>query len=449
MSEHYPPGPPNRPFGSNHLRAIRNGLVGFGAGLQREFGDVVHFRLGSMDCYQLTHPDQVHDVLVHKARKFRKPKRLKQVFGRFEGNGLVLSEGEFWARQRRLVQPAFQPSLLASHAEIVVAAATATIERWGARAEFDFAAAMTRLALIIVTRSLFSATVEDDVDCLAIAVDSIQRWSMLELNRIVATPRWFPLLGHREPRYAIRFLDQLIRRIVRQRRASREPRNDLLGRLLAAVDTEGDGQGMTERQLRDELVTLLLAGHETTGAALTWAGWLLACYPEIQERLAASVGEVLGPRPATFHDLPVLRFVEMAFKEAMRLHPPVYFFSREVADPVEVAGYLMRPGSQVFLFPYITQRDPRWFPNPQVFDPWRFEPDRESQRPALAWFPFGAGPRACIGRGFALMEGTLILASLLQTYRLTISAEQEEPMPEWQLSLHPRGGIRLVAERRA
>ncbi len=174
--------------------------------------------------------------------------------------------------------------------------------------------------------------------------------------------------------YAIRFLDQLVRRIVRQRRASREPRDDLLGRLLAAVDTEGDGQGMTERQLRDELVTLLLAGHETTGAALTWAGWLLASYPEIQERLAAGVGEVLGPRTANFADLPGLRHVEMAFKEAMRLHPPVYFFSREVADPVEVAGYPMRPGSQVFLFPYLTQRDPRWFPDPKLFDPWRFGP---------------------------------------------------------------------------
>ncbi len=448
MSVRYPPGPPNRPFGSNHLQAIRHDLVAFGAGLQREFGDVVHFRLGSMDCYQVTHPDQIHEVLIQKARKFRKPKRLKQVFGRFEGNGLVLSEGELWARQRRLLQPAFQPSALTAHAEVVAAAATATIAQWGDRAEFDFAAAMTRLALSIVTRSLFSATVEDD-DRLASAMDSIQRWSMRELNRIVALPRWFPLLGHPEPRYAMRFLNQLIERIVRQRRASREARADLLGRLLAAVDTEGDGQGMSERQLRDELVTLLLAGHETTGASLTWAGWLLASYPEIQERLAASVRDALGARPASFPDLPGLHSVEMAFKEAMRLHPPVYFFSREVADPVDVAGYPMRPGSQIFLFPYLTQRDPRWFPDPEVFDPWRFEPERESQRPVLAWFPFGAGPRACIGRGFALMEGTLILATVLQNYRLTVAPEQAEPIPEWQLSLHPRGGIRLVAERRA
>jgi len=448
MLENDPPGPPNRPFGSNHLQAIRNDLVGFGAGLQREFGDVVHFRLGSMDCYQLTHPDQIHEVLVLKARKFRKPKRLKQVFGRFEGNGLVLSEGELWARQRRLMQPAFQPSALAAHAEIVVAAATETMDQWGDQAGFDFAAVMRQLALNIVTRSLFSATVQHDDDRLAIAVDTIQRWSMRELNRIVATPRWLPLIGHPEPRRAMRFLDQLVRRIVRQRRANQETRDDLLGRLLAAVDTEGDGQGMTERQLRDELVTLLLAGHETTGAALTWAGWLLASYPEIQERLAASVGAALGPRPATFQDLPGLRSVEMAFKEAMRLYPPVYFFSREVGEPVEVAGYLMRPGSQVFLFPYLTQRDPRWFPDPEAFEPRRFEPDRESQRPALAWFPFGAGPRACIGRAFALMEGTLILATLLQTYRLTIAPEQQEPIPEWQLSLHPKGGIRLVVERR-
>ncbi len=447
MPDEYPPGPPNRPFGSNHLKAIRHDLVGFGAELQREFGDIVHFRLGSMDCYQLTHPDQIHEVLIQKSRRFKKPKRLKQVFSRFEGNGLVLSDGEFWSRQRRLMQTAFQPSVLSLHAEIVVAAATAMLRKWASRAELDFAAEMAQLALIIVAQSLFSANVDDDFSSLAAAMNSIQSWSMRELKQVVATPRWFPLLGRSE-RHAIRYLEDLIQRIVQQRRACREPRDDLLGRLLIALDSVGDGQGMTGRQLRDEMITLLLAGHETTGAALTWSGWLLATHPEIQERLSADTQKLLKDRTATFADLPHLGTVEMAFKEVMRLYPPVYFFSREVAEPVEIAGYVMRPGSQAFLFPYLTQRDPRWFPQPEVFDPWRFEPSRESQRPALAWFPFGAGPRACIGRGFAVMEGTLILTSLLRNYRLSRIAEKDEPILEWQLSLHPRGGLRLVAERR-
>ncbi len=191
------------------------------------------------------------------------------------------------------------------------------------------------------------------------------------------------------------------------------------------------------------MVTLLLAGHETIAAGLTWAVWLLAGCPEVQDRVANEVQETLGGREPTFADLPRLAAVEQAFKEALRLYPPVYTFSREAAQTAMVAGCEIRPGSQVFLYPFLTQRDPRWFPDPERFEPLRFAPPSEERLPPCAWFPFGAGPRACVGRGFALMEGTLILASVLRQYRLERAAGQGEPELVWQLSLHPKVGPRI------
>jgi cytochrome P450 len=205
---------------------------------------------------------------------------------------------------------------------------------------------------------------------------------------------------------------------------------------------------LNERQIRDELVTLLVAGYETTGVAITWAGWLLAFHPEIQERISNEVRSILGARTPGFDDLPRLRSVEMVLKEAMRLFPPVYFFSREVAEPVEVGGCMMRPFSQVFLSPYLTHRDARWFPDPTVFDPWRFTVEKERELPSCAWFPFGAGPRACIGRGIAMMEGTLVLATLMQRYRLEPAPGQSEPAIECEFSMHPKGSLRMSVTQR-
>jgi cytochrome P450 len=402
--------------------------------------------LGPHSCFQLVHPDHIHEVLVRQAKKFRKPARLKQVFGRFEGNGLVVSDGEFWARQRRLVQPAFAPAQSAGYAADIVRLAADLIDRWGAPTEIDFAAQMRRLTLAVVAKTLFSTSIEDDVVRLGEAVDAIQEWSMRELNRVVALPRWLPLFGQPRARRGLAFIDVLVRRIVRARQASDGGPDDLLAHLLEAVDSEGDCQGMSDRQLRDELVTLLLAGHDTQAAALTWAGWLLACHPDIQDRAAQEVRSALGERLPQVADLPRLAYVEQVFKETLRLCPPIYFFSREAAEPVEVGGYTLPPSSQVFLSPYLTQHDERWFPDPERFDPLRFSPENERRMRACAWFPFGAGPRACVGRGFAMLEGTLILAVALQRCRLRPAAGQGEPRRLWQLSLHPQGGLCLAVQ---
>ncbi|MFM9960889.1 MAG: cytochrome P450 [Planctomycetaceae bacterium] len=476
MSHRYPPGPLNDTFGTRHLAAMRDDLMGFCSRLQRQYGDVAWFRLGPFDCYHLTHPDQVHEVLVEKARSFRKPTRLKQVFGRFEGQGLVVSDGEFWLRQRRLVQPAFLPSRMETLVAPITELVSQMLGQWGEATTIDFAAEMRRLTLRIVARTLFSTSVDDAVEPLGEAVDVIQQWSMREMNRVMIWPTWLPLFGQPRVQAALAFVDSVVRRIIRERRAcvdletrpsgsglindsqplpdgrgsktSPSRGADLLSQLLNAVDADGNGRRMSDRQLRDEMVTLLLAGHETSAAALTWTGWLLATHADEQERIAHEVRSVLGTRVPEFNDLPRLVSVERAFQESLRLYPPVYFLSREAAEPVRIAGFPLRPNSQVFLNPYLTQRDPRWFPEPERFDPRRFTPECEQGRSTSAWFPFGAGPRACVGRGLAMLEGTLVIADILQQYRLRPAAGQGGPTPEWQLSLHPEGGLRLNAERR-
>jgi cytochrome P450 len=425
------------------MRAMRRDLIGFCAGLKHDYGDVVRFRLGPVSFLLLSHPDQIHEALVLKARSFRKPSRVRNVFGRFQGDGLFVSDGEQWARQRRLLQSAFQPSRLRTYSATITECAATMIDRWGQHAEVDFQAEMMRLALVVVTRALFSTSSDDVADRLAEAVAAINRWSIRELTGVFCTPRWLPLLGQSEIRRAISLVNSVMERMIDQRIRSPGMHDDLLDRLLAAGEPESDVRRLTRRQIRDELVTLLFAGHDTSGVAMTWTGWLLAVRGDIQKRLSDEVRTVVGTRMPDVDDLPRLRGVEMAFKEAMRLFPPVYFFSREVASTVEIGGCTMQPGGQVFLCPYLTQRDPRWFPDPTRFDPWRFTPENEQRRPACAWFPFGAGPRACIGRGFSLMEGTLIFATLLQRCRLEPVPGQGEPAVECQLSLHPRGGTRL------
>ena len=438
----------NDTFGMRHLAAMRDDLMVFCSQLQREHGDVAWFRLGPFDCFHLTHPDHVHEVLVEKGKSFRKPTRLKQVFGRFEGQGLVVSDGDLWLRQRRLVQPAFLPAQMAAFVEPITELTREMLGQWGDTTTIDFAAEMRRLTLRIVVRTLFSTSVDDAVEPLGEAVDVIQHWSMREMNRVMPWPTWLPLFGQPRVRAALKFVDSLVRRIIRERRASPYRGADLLSQLLNAVDAEGNGRGMSDRQLRDEMVTLLLAGHETSAAALTWSGWLLATHTNEQDRIADDVRSVLDERPAEFADLPRLVPVERAFQESLRLYPPVYFLSREVAEPVQIAGFHLRPKSQVFLNPYLTQRDPRWFPEPEQFDPQRFTPECEHDRPACAWFPFGAGPRGCVGRSLAMLEGTLVLAAILQQFRLQPAAGQGEPTSEWQLSLHPQGGLRLSVQRR-
>ncbi len=444
MTQLYPPGPKNSFWGLRHVARLRRDLLGFSAELVRDHGDVVYYRIGPVANYQLTHPDHIQEVLARQSHRFHRPTRMKRVWRKFEGGGLVLDEGAFWLRQRRLVQPAFGPEALRRYADVMAGLARDMVARWEGRPEIEASAEMARLTLEVVARTLFGAELSAQAARVAGAVAVIQEKAVRELSQAFPLPDWLPLPHKIRERRAIRYLHDLVGDVIRERRAAGLDRGDLLSLLLSAVG----GEGMTDREARDEAVTLLLAGYETTANALTWTVYLLARHPDVQAELAAVLDRELGGQLLTGEDLPALGGIERAFNEALRLYPPVYFFSREAVEDAVVGDYRIARGSLVHLVPWLVHRDARWFDRPGEFLPERFAPEREGRRHPFAYFPFGGGPHACIGKAFATAEAVLALAAVLQRYRLTLAPGQGEAECEARLTLYPKGGVRIALTRR-
>jgi cytochrome P450 len=308
---------------------------------------------------------------------------------------------------------------------------------------------MTDLTLEIIAKTMFDADLSADANDIGRAVAILSEIAVKEMESPWVLPDWLPLAEKRRKRWAIAYLDETVRRIIRQRRASGEDTGDLLSMLLLVVDSEGDGGQFTDEQVRNQLMTLMIAGHDTTAAGLTWVLYCLARHPLIVARLHEELDTILRGCDPTAVDLPHLRLTERVVKESLRLYPPaVALFMRQALANVEVAGYTLPRGSLVQMFPYVCQHDPRWFPKPQTFDPDRFLPERQQALPPFAYFPFGGGPRVCIGNTFAMMEMTLVVATLLQHLHLTLAAGQSEAEPEPLMSLRPKGGVRLKWMRR-
>lgn len=448
MATLVPPGPPRRMLGIDLIRRMQQDLLGFCCEMKRSYGDTVAYHAGPIRMFQFTHPDQIQEVLVKHARKFHKPQRVKQVFGQWDGQGLLLSEGDFWARQRRLIQSAFHPHRVRQYGTAIVEHTVRMLDRWNAAKEVNVVDEMPRLTLDIVGQTLFGADLGDDAPAIATAVDVLQEVSMIESSQIVPRPDWLPTDFNRRKRASIEALHGLVNRLIRERRASGADHGDLLSMLLLAKDESGDGRGMSDVQVRDEATTLLLAGHETTAVSLMWTLYYLAEHADVQSKLAEAIRVQLGNRLPTVEDLPNLPLVEMAFKEAIRMRGPVYFFGREAVEPVEIGGVKIAAGNHVNLVPYITHHDPRWFEEPEAFRPERFTPEREAELPRFAYFPFGGGPRVCIGKGMATLEATLILTAIFQRFHVRLAPGQGDPGMEAQVSLHPRGALRLALEER-
>jgi cytochrome P450 len=432
-------------FGLKHLKRMREDFLGYCVEIERAHGDAAHYVVGGVRVFQFTNPAEVHEVLVAKSRSFLKPKRLKQVLGQWNGNGLVLNDGEPWVRQRRLVQAAFRQNELKAHSAAIARRAGQMLDGWAGRREIEATSELGRFTLGVVGEALFGAQVEAHQDRFVEEVAVLNETAMAEMSAPFVLPMWAPVPAKRRMRKAVSFLKGFVEGIIAERRRSSEGHRDLLSILLSAVDEEGDGGGMTDTQVRDEAINLLLGGNETTATGLTWTLHLLAEHPAIQEEIQKEVDEVLGDAAPTFEAIPRLRKVEMAFKEAMRLFPPAYVIAREAAADVSIGGYSIPGGATVQLLPYITQRDARWFEAPKEFRPSRFE--AEDALPRGAYFPFAAGPRACVGKAFALMEATIGLAMLLRRFRVRPAGGKVEM--EAQISLHPKGGLRLGIEPRA
>jgi cytochrome P450 len=448
----YPPGPRDWFFGLTiGLRSLREPLT-FLQEMARLYGDMAHIHAGPIHSYAINHPNLIREVLVTKGKSFRKWERQKRVFRKIDGDGLINSEGDFWLRQRRLIQKAFHQRRLARYAEIMVELTRRRLDRWTAGTAINLDQEMSQLSMEITGETLFGVNLRDQVAWLGQTAEVLRETFIREFLAFIPLPDWLPLPSKRRMRRAIRDLDAFITGIIRDRRASGEDKGDLLSMLLLAVDDQGDGTGMTDRQARDEAVTLFNAGHDSTSAALAWTGYFIARYPGVQEQFQEEVAAVLGGRAATLEDLPRLTFADRVVRESLRLVPPTpALINREAIAEVEIGGYRLRRGSLAILSPYVTQRDPRWFPEPERFDPDRFAPGRVESIPDYAYFPFGAGPHVCVGNTFAMMEITLVVVTLVQQFQLELAPGQEHLEPELKVSLRPKGGvwIKPIARRPA
>jgi cytochrome P450 len=435
-----PPGPPGHPVLGN-LREFAADTLGFATRTAREHGDVARFRIVNRSAWLLSAPEAVERVLVGNPRNYVKHRFFWSKVDAIFGKGLLTNEGDDWLRQRRLVQPAFHHERIADYARVMVEYALDRIDGWRDGEMRDVRSEMTSITFRVVAKTLFDAEVADDIARIATAFDTGIEEIARRIRRPLPIPDRVPTPGNLRYRRAVARMDRLVYRIIDEHRDGRD-RGDLLSALVRVVDE--DGRPMSERQLRDETITMLLAGHETTALALTWTWYLLSGHPEVVARLEAEVDALDGP--PGIEDLPRLGYTERIVREAMRIFPPAYSFGREALADDEILGWLVPAGTTLFVFPWVLHRDPRLFPDPLRFDPDRWSEDFERSLPRCAYLPFGAGPRMCVGREFARMELALIVAAIAQRFRIEWGAEP--PVPAASITLRPTGGLRATVRRR-
>jgi cytochrome P450 len=429
------------------LPAIKRDPVGVFMQAALQFGDVAAFKIGPRRGYLLTNPDDVRHVLQDNARNYHKSP-LYDKLRMFLGNGLLTSEDDFWLRQRRIAQPAFHRQRLTGIADTIAALARDAATRWqplaSAGRSVDVEDEMMRLTRTVVLRTLLGA----DLGPFTSTIDAA--WTIV--NQHVGESfwslgfDWLPTEKKRRFEAARSVLRGAVAHVVAERRRTATDTDDLLSMLMSARD-EDTGEGMTDEQLRVEVLTFLLAGQETTSLALTWTWYLLGQHPEVRQKLEDEIDGVLGGRPPEYQDLATLPYLRMVLDESMRLYPPAWGISRQAMAEDRVGGYVLPRGWLAFVIPYVLHRIPAFWPEPERFDPERFLPEPSAVRPKFAYIPFGAGPRQCIGNQFALIEAQLIIATFAQQYRLHVApGYSADPWP--LITLRPRLGMPMIIERR-
>jgi cytochrome P450 len=438
-----PPGPRGVSLVWRLLRSP-DGWLDFLTWCQRQYGNVVYFRFLTAPACLINDPAGIEHVLVTHSRNFTKSMDYRAL-SRVLGQGLLTSEGEFWKRQRRLVQPAFFRDRILSYGGLMTSYTARLMETWQDGEVRDVHHDMLRVTLEIAARSLFNVEIEGDAGTIGRALTVVMD-QMPKLAGFAFLPDWVPVPGLGAFRRALADLDHIVFGIIRKRRASGEHPGDLLDMLLDARDE--NGAGMSDLQLRDEVMTLLLAGHETTANTLSWTLYLLAQNPERQARLEAEVRTVLCGGAAEAAGLDRLPYLQMTLMEAQRLYPPAWAIGRKALQDFEVSGFRIPAGTNVVVSQWVLHRDPQFYPDPERFDPerWREESAGRRTLPKFVYLPFGAGPRACVGASLALTESALVLATLMQRFRFSLaSAEPVKAFPS--VTLRPKRGLRLRVER--
>ncbi len=444
-SANLPPGPPGRFLAGSAFDLARD-WMGYLGKCAREYGDIVFFRFFGVPVCLLVHPDYIEYVLVTNQSNFEKSRDYR-VLVYVMGEGLLTAEGEARRRQRKLVQPAFHHENIVEYGKVMVDCAVRMLDAWENASVRDIHQDMTHLTLEVVTRALFGATVLDRANDVAMGLQSMMGEFTWHASMSFITPEWLPLPVRRRLRRGIRQLDEVFYSLIRERRAGPAGSGDLLGTLLGL--RHPDGRPMSDRELRDEMMTLLLAGHETTAVSLSWTWYLLALNKQAETKLLDELKDVLGDREATVADIPRLRYTESIIKESMRLYPPAWGIGRRARSEFEVGGYRLPAGTNIFLMQWITHRDERIFPDPETFktERWEGESAHGDNLPRFAYFPFGGGPRKCIGASFAMMEAVLLLATIARRFHFELAPDARvEILPS--LTLRPRFGIRMRAHKR-
>lgn len=435
-----PPSPPGLPLVGNTHQYTRNPFR-FVSAVRDAYGDLTRARIGRGPVYVLTDPEAIGDVLVREEERYRKADFQRDVLGPLVGQGLLTSEGELWRNQRRRIQPAFFGDRLTGYAETVVDVTEDVTADWTDGQAVDVERAMTALTLRVISRTLFSADVSAErMERLHAAMRTVGE--RFELDTAAAfLPDWVPTPEERDYEAAVRHLERLVGDLIDRHRRAEDPPDDLVTMLLAAQAEAPDE--VTDAQLRDEVMTMLLAGHDTTALTLTYAWHLLSEHPESARRLRAEARSVIGDRDPTFGDLRDLEYTGWVVNESMRLYPPVYALWRSPEEAVELCGYEVPADAVVMLPQYAVHRDGRWFDEPRAFRPERWaDPDH----PDHAYFPFGAGSRVCVGNRFAQMEAKLVLAMVARDWTVETAPSGELSL-QASITAHPRGGLQGTVRR--
>jgi cytochrome P450 len=453
------PGPAGTALGGS-LGAMRRDELTLLVDAANRFGDVVRFELGPraahVSAHLIRHPDHVHHVLLEARGNY--PKSFTyQLLGRILGRGLVTSEGELWTQQRRIIQPIFRHSTIAGFAPLMTAACDDLAREWdglaAAGSPVDVAVEMSRLTLDIVGRALFSTDLTGDAAAVGPAVEVVLRDVIERLTSPVALATMavpgLPTAANRRTKAALATLDDVVGLLITRRRIVSEADRpvDLLSMLLSAGDY-GNGEAMSDQQIRDEMMTFLIAGHETSANALSWTWYLLALHPLVARRLRDELSTVLAGRMPDAADLDKLDYTKAVVQEAMRLYPPVAAIERDATEDDEIGGYLIPAGTTVIISPWVSHRNPAFWPAPEAFDPERFLGDRPAQQPRYTYLPFGAGPRQCIGAAFALQEATITLAALASRFRADL-VPGHPIEPQIGVTLRPKHGLPMTLHRDA
>jgi len=442
----FPPGPKGLPLAGMAFHLRRDPLEGLRQ-ITREYGDIVRFHVMTQERILLNHPDWINQVLVVQHNKFHKSELTRRVTARMLGNGLLISEGEFWRRQRRLAQPAFHRNRVNDYAGTMLEIAEARIRDWRDGEARNIGQEMTALTLDIAVRTLFGTTLPEEARGVGRAMTFLMRYSLRRQRLPFRLPETWPTPANRRADRELEFIDSLVYRIISERRAevNSNHHNDLLALLMGAMDE--DGTQMTPQQLHDETMTLFLAGHETTAQMLSWTWYALSQNPQVEARLHEELSGVLGARPVEAAYFPRLPYLQAVMNESLRLYPPAYIMAREVIEPCEIGGYVMRPKSTIIFSQWVMQRDPRFYDDAEAFRPERWLDGLANRLPAGAYFPFGGGPRRCIGEGFALLEAAIVIATLARRFRFRL-ASGAQVVPEPLVTLRPRHGIPMTLHAR-